>query len=64
MATFGKSGFCCGIGGGVKVGLAPSPIFSIFVVSVTRTPMLYPLFSLITMWFSSPYSERGMRMPS
>ena len=40
MATFGSFGFCSGSGDGSKVGFAPLPIFSVFVVEVMRMPML------------------------
>ncbi len=40
MATLGKSGFCFGRAGGVKVGLTPAPTFSTWVVGSTRTPTL------------------------
>jgi len=40
MATLGKSCFCFGSGGEVKVGLVPLPIFLICVVGVIFIPVL------------------------
>ena len=64
MVTFGRLGFCGGCGGVVNVGLVPAPFFSIFVAGVIWMPMLYPVFSLMTMCLSSLYSDLGISMPS